>query len=173
MTIQDKKVAILAELKGGETVKDLASKYEVNPMTISSWRRKERDELSKIDSQKLVDIPKETVTEVITEMKFKAEQDLTPKQFEKMELQLDKIGNSVEGLRDMDEAFKTTLLNLLHWANMKIEEDMKISEWTQLVKGVSDMHKTLFSKDSNVVNIVNNQQNNVAEIDAFKAGFRN
>ncbi len=172
MTIQEKKVAILAELKAGATVKELAAKYDISVMTIGGWRRKDREEQEKIDSLKLAEIPKKVVHEVVEEMKAKAEVDLTPKQFEKVELQLDKIGKSVDGLRDMDEAFKTTLLNLLAWANNKIEEDMKISEWTQLVKGVSDMHKTMFSKENNVVNIVNNQQNNMAEVDTFKAGFR-
>ncbi len=173
MNIHDKKTAILAELKvAGTTVKDLADKYQVSPMTIGSWRRKEREELAKVDSHKLADIPKAVVAEVVEEMKDKARVDLSPKQFKKIELDLNKIGQSVNGLREMDEAFKTTLLNLLHWANMKIDEDMKISEWTALVKGVADMHKALFSNESNVVNIVNNQQNNAAEQDAFKSGFR-
>ena len=174
MNIHDKKTTILAELKvAGTTVKELADRYNVSPMTIGSWRRKEREGLAKVETQELADIPKAVVVEVVEEMKDKArDSNLTKAQFKKVELDLDKIGKSVDGLREMDEAFKTTLLNLLHWANTKIDEDMKISEWTALVKGVSDMHKALFSNENNTVNIVNNQQNNVAEIDAFKAGFR-
>ena len=69
MNIHDKKTTILAELKvAGTTVKELADRYNVSPMTIGSWRRKEREGLAKVETQELADIPKAVVVEVVEEL---------------------------------------------------------------------------------------------------------
>jgi len=168
-TIREKKLAILADSANGETPMELSIKYGVAPNTIRGWLSKDQEAK---DMAKIAKAPERVVKATIEEIKAKAA-ILPAKACNKIETELDKISGNVKGLQALDAKFQDTFINLLSWANNRISEDMKISEWTTLVNGVKDLHKTIFSQENTQINIVNNQQNNSADKDAFKAGFRN
>lgn len=178
LDINQKRVAILAELAKGEIASDLAKKYEVTPNTIGKWKKEARIAAMKEEAVELSAIEPEVLTSVIQEVKNKAESNpnLTAKQFIKIDTQLDKLKEGVTSLQVLDKAFHDTMLNMLMYANERLtDDDIKTSEWTQLVNGIATMHKALFGKDNvNNVNIV--QANNGGgdpSIASFKAGFRN
>lgn len=175
MNLVQKKVAILAELNRGEIAAELAIKYNVNPMTIGKWKREARQAAEKAKVLELEVVEPEVLETVIQEVREKAKSaDLTPKQYRKLDAQLDKVSEGVSSLQMLDTGFHNTMLNLLEWANDRINDDMKVSEWTQLVNGISTLHSTLFSKGAtNNINIMqNNTSGNTAKVEKFKGGFR-
>lgn len=177
LDMEQKRVAILAELLQGETAKDLAIKYDVNPMTIGKWRKEARQKAEQEEAIALTTVEPEVIKSVVEGIKEKAEANpnITTKQYIKLDVQLEKLKEGVTSLQVLDTAFHDTMLNMLTWANNQISDEMKVSEWTQLVNGIATLHKSIFGKDNvNNVNIV--QANNVggnADTTAFKAGFRN
>ena len=126
----------------------------------------------------MANVSKVVIAEVVEEIKIKAEEKAEnfpkeAKDLPKLSAQLKKIKDGVEGLHSLDEDFQNTLRKLLTYANEKITDDMKISEWTQIMKGIVEMHGMMYGKGGgSVVNIVNNQQNNSASVEAFKVGLR-
>jgi transposase-like protein len=177
LTIEQKKSAILAELLQGEKASELAVKYNVNPMTIGKWKKEAREKAEQEEAVELATIEPEVITAVVDGIKEKAEANpnITTKQYIKLDTQLDKLKDGVTSLQVLDKAFHETMLNMLTWANNQISDEMKVSDWTQLVNGIATLHKSIFGKDNvNNVNIV--QANNVggdANVASFKAGFRN
>ena len=175
LNVDQKRIAILAELSKGAKAAELAERYDVNPMTIGSWRRKARLEAEKADVLEIEEIPPETIKAVVQEVREKAESsDISKAQYKKLTKELNKIEEGIPSLQLLDTAFHQTMLNLLTFANNQINDDMKISDWRSLVEGISQLHKELFGKDSiNNVNIVQANNTNVNPSTAeFKSGFR-
>ena len=191
LTNKQKRVAVLAEMALGAGRKAMAEKYDVNPNTIFNWRKEEAEAktlesiTSKIEPIPLAmaDIVLDGIEEPISieelgsKLKTKAEasEHITPKQFIKLDRDIDKMTTGLTGLKMLETDFQVSILNLLSWANNKIEEDMKISEWTQLVNGISTLHGTMFGKSTGTTINMMNQQNNAgssAEVSKFKGSFR-
>ena len=177
LSTEQKKIAIMAELNLGAKLVDVAEKYDVNPMTIGTWRRKARKDAEKDSIIDLETVPPEVIETVLMEVKEKAKksENLSPKQYRKLDAQLDNLSNGVSSLQLLDTGFHNTMLNLLEWANDKITDDMKVSEWTALVNGISTLHSNMFGKSANTnVNIIqaNNNAGSSAKVEKFKAGFR-
>ncbi len=174
----DKKSAIMAELITGASAYDLGMKYNISPTLIGTWRREQRKQAEKIDVQELAAIQPEVLKAVVDEVRTKAENssELETHDLEKIYKQLDKVENGVASVQMLEDGFHTTMMNMLVWANNKISDDMKVSEWTQLVNGVSNLHGSLFGKGSSTqINLM--QQNNgggasSAKLEKFKSGFR-
>ncbi len=170
------KVAIMAELARGAKANDLAVKYDVNPMTIGSWKRKARMDAEKGDILEVaVEVEPVVLEAVAQELKAKAKDAGMPaKQYAKFDTQLDKLKDGATSLQLLDTAFHTTMMNLLQWANDRITDDMKIGEWTQLVNGITTMHTALFAKGAdstiNIMQGMNSQSS--AKVEKFKGSFR-
>lgn len=176
LSIDQKKVAILAELNTGASATELAIKYDVNPMTIGSWRRKQRLEAERVAILEVETVDADVVASVVAGIKEKASDALPPKQYRKLDAQLDKLQEGVTSLQMLDTAFHNSMMNLLEWANDRIQDDMKVSEWTALVNGISVLHNNMFGKGANTnVNIINsaNVGGSSAKVEKFKASFRN
>ena len=175
MTLEQKRVAVLAELNRGEIAAELAIKYEVNPNTVGKWRRDARKKAEQEEVLEVAEVDSVVLQTVIQEVKEKAEKSNIPvKQFRKLDASLDKLSEGVTSLQLLDTAFHNTMLNLLEWANDRIDEEMKVSEWTQLVNGIGTLHSAMFAKGgTNNINIMqNNNSGNTAKVEKFKGGFR-
>jgi len=177
MTKAEKKLAILAEMAKGGKAKELGEKYDVNPLTIGSWMKAQMRQHEKESVVELAHVDPVVLEAVVQDIKDKAANSSTSttKQLDRLDKQLDTIQDGVVGVKALETEFHSTMMNLLKWANGKITEEMKVSEWTQLVSGVSGLHSTLFSKGSNTqINLM--QQNNAggssAKVEKFKNGFR-
>lgn len=175
LDMEQKRVAVLAEILKGETAADLAKKYDVNPMTIGKWRKEARKKADKEELVELSQVEPEIIQSVIQEVKHKVEDNpkIKPAQYTKIATQLDNLADGVSAIQLLDVTFQTTMMSLLEWAQNHITPDMKPSEWAVLVKGISELHSTVFNKSNgNTVNIMN--QNSVGEeTSKFKASFRN
>jgi len=170
ITLTEKKKLVLAELKAKTSgVAELSVKYGVGQSTIRAWERMTKNTKA---IKSMADSPKKVVDTTIDAIIEKSEEVLTPKKFVKVERELLKVKDGVNGLQALDAEFQTTFQNLLAWANSKIEEDMKVSEWSTIVGKVTDMYKVIFSQDNTNITVVNNQTNNTANVNEFKAGFR-
>jgi len=167
--------ACLAEVLVGEDMTTVATKYGVEISTLKRWlatdaKQSERDEI--------IDLDQVVVATVVQEIKRKAERshNITTPQLNKLERGLDKLQDGVNGLELLETSFHTTIMSLLTWTDNKITNDMKVSEWTQLVNGVTNLHSTLFGKGSNTqINLL--QQNNgglasATKVEKFKSSFR-
>jgi len=178
MNKEQKKLAILAEMAKGGRASEVGEKYNVSPLTIGSWMKAQRKEHEKESVAELTHVDPIVLEAVTQEIKDKASNSstITTKQLDRLDVQLDNIKEGVVGVKLLETEFHTTMMNLLKWANKKITDDMKVSEWTQLVSGISSLHSTLFSKGSNTqINLM--QQNNggngsSAKVEKFKGGFR-
>lgn len=166
-----KQIAILAEMNRGAKANELALKYDVNPMTIGNWKRKARIEAEKDAVQDLAKVDPVVVETVIQEVREKAKlaSDITPTQSVKLDKGLTKLSDGLNGLAVLDTEIQAGLLKALKWANNKIVDDMKISEWTQIVDGITRIHTTLNGKAG--LTQVNIQNNTAAGAD-FKSGMR-
>jgi len=178
MTKEQKKKAILAGLLVGESPKELGLKYEISPIVISGWAKKQRRDAENEDVMNTAKVDPVVLEAVAQEIKSKAKRnpEITTPQLNKLDVQLDLITEGVVGVQRLEDEFHRTMMNLLTWANAKITDDMKTSEWTHIVKGVSGLHDTMFGKGSNTqINLM--QQNNgggasSAKVDKFRGGFR-
>lgn len=168
---EQKQIAILAELNRGAKGINLANKYDVNPNTIGNWKRKARTEAAKASVQELAEVDPVVVETVIQEVKAKAATapDITTKQAVKLDKGLNKLSDGLDGLAMLDTEIQKGLLKALQWANRKITDDMKISEWTQIVDGITRIHGTLNGKAG--LTQVNIQNNSAGDSD-FKSGMR-
>ena len=192
MNNKQKKVAVLAEMALGAKRQDMMAKYGVGSTSIINWRREELEKrerdatvesLAKVEAVPvamaeimLKDVEEPiSVEDLTSNLKEKASANLSPKEFTKLDRQIDKMADGLTGLKMLETDFQVVMLNLLTWANNKIEDDMKISEWTQLVTGISTLHGTMFGKGAGTtINMM--QQNNGGEsstaVSKFKSGFR-
>ncbi len=169
----EKKKLIMAEMAIGANVDLLAEKYDVNPMTIGSWRRKARLEQEDIVSTTKVDPV--VLDAIVLEIKDKAaKSDLTDEELTRVETQLDVAITGVKGLQVLEGKFRDTMIRLLRVANHKIDDEMKLSDWSLMVTKLGELHKTLFSSgDTTNINML--QQNNggsSTKVEKFKAGYR-
>ena len=172
----EKKKLILAEMAIGGQANELAEKYDVNPMTISSWKRAERKRLEAETVEQARTADPVVLDAVVLELKTKAsESDMPPVEIEKIVKKLDVVVEGVNGLQLLEGELHKTMMKLLGVANSKITDDMKMTDWSMLVTKIGEMHKILFATDS-VTNFNMMQQNNggsSAKVEKFKSGFRN
>ena len=194
LTNKQKKVAVLAEMALGAGRTAMMQKYDVSSTTVLNWRKEAKEKAERVVVTDILDstadVPLEmvrnmaegsdtpqTVEQLASTIKEKAVGNVSTKQFAKLELQLDKLAEGITSLKMLETNFHSTIMNLLQVANMKIDEDMKISEWTQLVNGINILHGTLFGKNAGgtTINMMNQQNNggSSAEVSKFKASFRN
>ena len=174
LTRAQKKQVCTAEVLTGASPQEVATKYGVDIQTVRNWVKEDAKQASR---DQVIDLDPVVVATVVNEIKDKAENsaNITTKQINKLERGLDKLQEGLEGLELLESSFHTTIMNLLNWANAKIVEDMKVSEWTQLVNGITELHSTLFGKGSSTqINLMqqNNQMTSATKVDAFKSGFR-
>ena len=174
LTKPQKKQVCLAEALTGASPQEVATKYGVDVQTVRNWLR---EDARQAERDEVIDLDPIVVATVVGEIKAKAENsaNITTKQINKLERGLDKLQDGLIGLDLLESSFHTTIMNLLDWANGKIVEDMKVSEWTQLVNGITELHSTLFGKGSSTqINLMqqNNQMTSATKVDAFKSGFR-
>ena len=175
LTKEEKRVAILAELLVGVDKYDLSGKYEIDVRVITKWERQHKNQSEK---DEVVELDPVVVATVVNEIKAKAEtnENITPKQLDRLGIGLDKLKSGVDSLQLLETDFHNTIMNMLRWANGKINDDMKVSEWTQLVNGITTLHSTLFGKGSSTqINLM--QQNGInvgssAKVEKFKGGYR-
>ncbi len=171
----EKKKLILAEMAIGGQANELAEKYDVNPMTISSWKRAERKRLEAETVLEAKSADPVVLDAVVLELKTKvAESDMPPVEMDKVVKKLDVLVEGVNGLQLLESELQNTMMKLLRVANSKITDDMKMSDWSMLVTKIGEMHKILFATDS-VTNFNMMQQNNggsSAKVEKFKGGFR-
>jgi len=176
MTKEQKKLAIMAEMTKGGKANEVGERYNVNPITINSWMRTQRKEHEKESVAQLAKVDPIVLEAVVQEVKEKAENSstITTKQLDRLDIQLDNIKDGIVGVQQLEPEFHNTMMKLLKWANNKITDDMKVSEWTQLVTGISQLHGTMFGKGSSTqINLM--QQNNgtsSAKVEKFRGGFR-
>lgn len=166
----DKRTAVLAEMNRGAKAIDMANKYDVNPNTISSWVRVAKQEALKAKANELAKVDPVVVETVIQEVKEKASEapNISTAQVETLDASLELLADGVNGLAILDSELQLSLLKAVKWANSKIQRDMKVSEWTQVVDGITKIHSALNVK-AGVTQV--NIQNNSAGTD-FKAGMR-
>ncbi len=171
----EKKKLILAEMAIGGMANELAEKYDVNPMTIASWKRAERKRLEAETVLEAKSADPVVLDAVVLELKTKvAESDMPPVEMDKVVKKLDVLVEGVNGLQLLESELQQTMMKLLRVANSKITDDMKMSDWSMLVTKIGEMHKILFATDS-VTNFNMMQQNNggsSAKVEKFKGGFR-
>ena len=175
MSPDQKQIAILAEMNRGAKANDLAVKYDVNPMTIGSWRRKARKAAEKDALQELADVDPVVVETVLQEVRAKSEvsDTITPTQAKNLDKSLSKLGDGLVGLDMIDTQIQATMLKALKWADRKITDDMKTSEWSQVIDGITKIHGTLHHKANNTqVNIQNNAELSDTKLDTFKSEMR-
>ena len=168
MVKHEKRALALAELKMGATIAEVRDKLDVPYSTILKWRR---DEAKHQETADIADLDPTVVDVVVRESKKKIE---NMPESEKLAKEFDKVATAVDGMKLLEAGFHDTMMNMLKWANKRITDDMKVSEWSSLVTGVSTLHRAAFGKDGGTV--INMQQNNVgssSEVSKFKQGFRN
>lgn len=173
-----KKTAIIAGMFVGGNANELGKTYNVNPVTIGSWMREEAKKSDKDEVIALKEVDPIALEVMANEVKRKASDNpnITTKQLIDLEKSIDKVVTGAIGLKLLEAEFHLTIMNLLKVANNKIDNDMKISEWTALVNGINTLHTSLF-KISSSTNIQMLQQNNgggvsSAKVEKFKGGFR-
>ncbi len=172
-----KKKAIMARMLVGGNANEIGEEFNTSPLTINKWMR---DELTSDDQDEVIDlisVNPVVLTAVADEVKRKASSSttITTKQLDKLDREIDKVTKGVVGLQMLEAEFHDSIMKMLVWANNKITDDMKISEWTQLVNGISTLHTALFSKGSNTqINLMQNNGGGAssAKVDKFRGGFR-
>jgi transposase-like protein len=175
LTREQKKQAVLAEMLTGSNLTDVATRYKVDAVTIRSWVRKE-DERALADE--VIDLDPVILRAVTKEIKDKAANSptMTTQQLNRLDEGLANIKDGVDGLKLLENNFHDTILKMLTWANSRITDDMKISEWKTIVDGIVSLHSTLFGKGSSTqINLMQQNNNNnasSAKVEKFKGGFR-
>ena len=175
LTREQKKIAVLAEMLVGGDIIEVAKKYKVDAGTARGWMKREADRAELDD---VLDLDPIVVATVVEEIKTKAagSNTITTPQLNKLGRGLDKLKDGVDSLAILETNFHDTILEMLNWANLKITEDMKISEWKTLVDGITQLHGTLFGKGSSTqINLMqqnNNNNGSSAKVEKFKGGFR-
>lgn len=175
LTKEQKKTSIIASMLVGGNAEELSKEYGVNISTIRMWMNKER---ANAERDEVINLDSVVLEAVSQEIMNKAENNptVTTKQLNKLDKGLVKLKDGVAGLEMLESEFHDSIMKLLTWANNKISDEMKVSEWTQLVNGITSLHSTLFSKGSNTqINLMQQNNNNnasSAKVEKFKGGFR-
>ena len=152
--MEDKKVAIKAELITGANARKLAEKYDVHYSTVVKYRNELRD--GKKDAIDVVDADIEAPALHLIAEGVKAKSDLPPKVQKVFEAKVDDIVEGISSLQLLDTEFHKTITKLLDWANNQITDDMAMKDWRMIASQIGDLHTAIFSKGTTV----NVQQNN-------------
>ena len=166
---ETKRTKIMAELAVGVEAKHLAEKYDESYAKIAGWKANMREGKLK---KKVLDVAKEDthlIELVVDEIKEKASHKLAPREMKKLEVQLDDLAESDTSLQIMDRKFHDTIVNMLGKVDDYLTQEIKVSEFTSLMKHVGELHKNIFSVENGTT--VNLTQNN-ANVGGFKDGFR-
>ena len=174
---EQKKKAIMAGMLTGGSATELGEEYNVNPITIGSWMKAHAKTADKDEVLDLKEVDPIALEVIGTEVKRKASDNpnITTKQLDKFEKGVDGIISGVVGLQLLETEFHTLIMKLLKWADKKITDDMKISEWATLVDKITSLHTSLFKTTNTNINLL--QQNNgggvsSAKVEKFKGGYR-
>ena len=175
LTREQKKMAVLAEILVGGNIIEVAKSYKVDVQTVRLWARADA---KKHEIDELLELDPVAVSAVVLEIKAKAEAsaEITTPQLNRLNKGLDEVKKGVDSLHMLETEFHDSIMKMLKWANKKITDDMKISEWKVIVDGITQLHGTLFGKGSSTqINLMQQNNNNnasSAKVEKFKGGFR-
>ena len=175
LTKAEKKLAIMAGMLKGASASDMGEEYNVSPITIGAWMRDQRKEAEKADIQTLASVDPVVLTAVVDDIRTKASSSTTSttRQLNKLDKELDNLVEGITGIEVLERGFHDSILKLLTWANQKITDDMKVSEWTALVNGISILHSSIFGKGSaTTINMMQQNNTSSAKVEKFKGSFR-
>ena len=174
---EQKKKAIMAKMLMGGDAEEVAEEYTVSSAIIVKWMRDHSRTVNKDDILNLKSVDPIALELVGEAVKRKAADSptITSKQLNSLEAGVDGVVKGVVGLQLLEDKFHKLILKLLTWADNKITDDMKISEWATLVDKITILHTSLFKTSNTSINML--QQNNgggtsSAKVDRFKAGYR-
>ena len=175
LTKAEKKLAIMAGILKGATAADMGKDYDVSPITIGAWMRESRKESERTKVAEVASVDPVVLEAVVEDIRTKASNSstTTTKQLNRLDKELDNLVEGVAGIEMLERGFHTSVMNLLTWANDKISDDMKVSEWTQLVNGISTLHSSIFGRGSaTTINMMQQNNTSSAKVEKFKGSFR-
>jgi len=175
LTKAEKKLAIMAGMLKGASATDMGEEYDVSPITIGAWMREQRKSGERADIETLSSVDPVVLTAVVEDIRTKARNSptSTTRQLDKLDKDLDNLVEGVAGIEMLERGFHDTIMRLLGAANRKITDDMKVSEWTQLVNGISTLHSSIFGKGSaTTINMMQQNNTSSAKVEKFKGSFR-
>jgi len=170
---EESEAAVKAELATGGKPRPLSTKYNIAYPTVCKWAREAKGISDHDLALELKDTNMDAVEQIVETLQETNTQVLGPATATILNKQLDEVANGASSLQLLDVAFHETIINLLGYANRKINDDMSMSDFKTIAHQTGELHSKLFSKGGTNVNIMqNNNQANTAALTKFKGGFR-
>ncbi len=157
------RIQVEAELRLGKPARELSEKHNIPYATIRLWAQKLKEEPEADKVADLIQVDPQTLEIVAQEIKERAPKEVAA--------QVDKLVEGVVGLQLLDEKFRTVVLELLEWAELKTKGDMSITEWAMIGKTIGTLYTSIFNKNITNVNVLNNNNISTEKRDIFKSSL--
>lgn len=158
-TSDEDKLKILAKIQidsSPDSLRAISSEMKVPYSRLLKYRKELEQATTDGDISKLIDAEKLTVHRVAEEVKQDLV-DLAPKEGELIEAAVDNAVSDIDGYQVLNERLQTTALTIASKINNLADIAVDSKELLILVESLTKLQVAFFSKQTNNINILNNQ----------------